>query len=169
MNPRKKSIHLQGIKSNLKQRNLSQLEQFLRLNTLKSKKKGLNSLPQFKVQKYRKRFMIRPQFISNYYGTLLIFNSFFSHVSPILFQIDIPAKDQVTVRQKFKPKVVKPSETSTIESGPLKETPPVVKRYQFGRLLFYSLFCCGNCIKSLLRGYWMKIHYILCICCFSLK
>ncbi|KAM3716725.1 Kettin [Dirofilaria immitis] len=41
---------------------------------------------------------------------------------------EMPAKDQVKIKQKFQPKVVKPSEASVIESGPLKETPAVVKR-----------------------------------------
>nr|CDQ05422.1 BMA-KETN-1, isoform j [Brugia malayi] len=42
-------------------------------------------------------------------------------------QVEVPAKDQVKIKQKFQPKVMKPSEASVIESGPLKETPAVVK------------------------------------------
>ncbi|VDK72603.1 unnamed protein product [Litomosoides sigmodontis] len=42
-------------------------------------------------------------------------------------QIEVPAKDQVQIKQKFQPKVVKPSEAPVIDSGPLKETPTVVK------------------------------------------
>ncbi|CAG9532190.1 unnamed protein product [Cercopithifilaria johnstoni] len=42
-------------------------------------------------------------------------------------QVEVPAKDQVQIKQKFQPKVMKPSEASVIESGPLKETPAVVK------------------------------------------
>uniref|UniRef100_F1KPJ7 Titin n=1 Tax=Ascaris suum TaxID=6253 RepID=F1KPJ7_ASCSU len=42
-------------------------------------------------------------------------------------EVNIPAKDQVQIKQKFQPKVIKPSEAPTIESEPLKEIPPVVK------------------------------------------
>ncbi|VDN06754.1 unnamed protein product [Thelazia callipaeda] len=42
-------------------------------------------------------------------------------------EIELPAKDQVKMKQKFQPKIVKPFESPVIESGPLKETPVVVK------------------------------------------
>ncbi|VDK66159.1 unnamed protein product, partial [Onchocerca ochengi] len=42
-------------------------------------------------------------------------------------EAEVPAKDQVKIKQKFQPKVMKPSEASVIESSPLKETPAVVK------------------------------------------
>uniref|UniRef100_A0A183U2S0 Titin n=1 Tax=Toxocara canis TaxID=6265 RepID=A0A183U2S0_TOXCA len=42
-------------------------------------------------------------------------------------EVIVPAKDQVQIKQKFQPKVVKPSEAPTIESEPLKDIPPVIK------------------------------------------
>ncbi|KAK0408252.1 hypothetical protein QR680_003855 [Steinernema hermaphroditum] len=42
-------------------------------------------------------------------------------------EVNIPAKDQVQIKQKFQPVAKKPSEPVKIESGPMKQTPPVVK------------------------------------------
>uniref|UniRef100_A0A1I8A3Q6 Titin n=1 Tax=Steinernema glaseri TaxID=37863 RepID=A0A1I8A3Q6_9BILA len=42
-------------------------------------------------------------------------------------EVNVPAKDQVQIKQKFQPVAKKPSEPVKIESGPMKQTPPVVK------------------------------------------
>ncbi|MCP9264543.1 hypothetical protein DINM_022655 [Dirofilaria immitis] len=81
---------------------------------------------------------------------------------------EMPAKDQVKIKQKFQPKVVKPSEASVIESGPLKETPAVedcgVDSAVEGEAYFCANFCMhGFEVNSVEQEDLMSEEYVKCI------
>lgn len=47
---------------------------------------------------------------------------------PIEPEVFVPHADQIHLKEKYKPKKVEPLEPGQVESGPLKETPAVVKQ-----------------------------------------